>query len=124
MSTRDDGVAVERHLPLKPHWFHILLALSRNSQHGSGIVRSVLEETGGKVHLWPATLYGSLEELTAFGLIAEVTEADDRPTGSSERQRFYRLTPDGVRLLAAETKRLESLVTMARERLEAGVPSS
>jgi DNA-binding PadR family transcriptional regulator len=124
MSRRDGGGGLERRLPLKPQWFHILLALSRDAQHGSGIVRSVLEETGGKLHLWPATLYGSLEELAALGCIAEVTEAEERPAGSSDRQRFYRITPGGVSLLNAEVERLEGLVTMARERLEAGAASS
>jgi hypothetical protein len=42
---------VDRHLPLKAQWFHILLALSEEAQHGSGIVRSVLEQTDGKVRL-------------------------------------------------------------------------
>ena len=109
---------LDRHLPLKPQWFHILLSLSREPQHGSGIVRSVLEETDGKLHLWPATLYGSLEELTRLGWTAEVTDPEERPAGESERKRFYQITRLGARVLSAEVERLQALVTTARERLE------
>ncbi len=50
-------------LPLKPHWFHVLLSLTVEEQHGYGIMQEVLERTGGKVRLWPATLYGTLKRL-------------------------------------------------------------
>ena len=46
-------------LPLKSHWFHILVSLVEGEQHGYGIMRDVLERSGGRVRLWPATLYGS-----------------------------------------------------------------
>ena len=105
-------------LPLKSQWFHILLALSREAQHGSGIVRSVLEETDGKLHLWPATLYGSLEELVRLRWISEVTDPGERPAGESERKRFYQITRLGTTVLAAEVDRLQALVAVARARLE------
>ena len=108
------------HLPLKPQWFHILLALSEETQHGSGIVRSVLQETDGKLRLWPATLYGSLDDLAGHGWIAEVTAPAERPRGESERKRFYRITRDGAQLLAAEAERLQALATSALARLGAG----
>ncbi len=108
------------HLPLKPQWFHILLALSEDTQHGSGIVRSVLQETDGKMRLWPATLYGSLDELCGLGWIAEVQDPGERPAGASEKKRFYRITPHGARLLAAEAERLGSLAARALARLGAG----
>ena len=50
-------------LPLKPHWFHIMLSLAGGEQHGYGIMQEVLERTLGKVRLWPATLYGSLKRM-------------------------------------------------------------
>jgi DNA-binding PadR family transcriptional regulator len=99
----------ERFLPLKPNWFHILLALSGDEQHGYGIMQEVLERTGGKVRLWPATLYGALKRLMDEDLIEEssnrpVAEADDA------RRRYYRLTRLGRRVLEAESRRLEELV--------------
>jgi len=110
----------ERHLPLKPQWFHILLALSEETRHGSGIVRSVLQDTQDKVHLWPATLYGSLDDLAELGWIEEVSDPDERPRGESEKKRFYRITLPGARVLAAEAERLRALAATALTRLGAG----
>lgn len=99
-------------LPLKPQWFHILLALSGQDQHGYGIMQEVLERTGGKVHLWPPTLYGSLKRLVEDGLVGE-TDKRPAPDQDDSRRRYYRLTPLGRRVLAAETARLEDLVRAA-----------
>lgn len=98
---------------MKSNWFHILLALSEQTLHGSGIVRSVLSQTDGALRLWPATLYGSLDELSHEGWIEEVTEASERPEGASERKRFYRLTPTGAQALRGEAGRLEALARTA-----------
>ena len=96
-------------LPLKTHWFHILLSLAAEEQHGYGIMQEVLERTGGKMHLWPATLYGSLKRLIEEGLIEE---SDERPAPELDdaRRRYYRLTTFGRRVLEAESERLEDLV--------------
>jgi len=100
-------------LPLKPHWFHVLLSLADQEQHGYGIMLEVLARTGGKVRLWPATLYGTLKRLIDEELIAE---SDERPAPELDdaRRRYYRLTPFGRRVLAAESDRLEDLVRVIR----------
>lgn len=113
---------IDRHLPLKSQWFHILLALSEEARHGSGIVRSVLEQTDGKLRLWPATLYGSLEELVALGWIEELTADGERPEGESEKKRFYRIKQTGAQVLAAEAARLQSLARAALDRVGTGKP--
>ena len=99
----------ESFLPLKPHWFHVLLSLADQEQHGYGIMQEVLDRTGGKVRLWPATLYGTLKRLLDEDLIEE---SDERPAPELDdaRRRYYRLTPFGRRVLAAESERLEDLV--------------
>lgn len=99
----------ESFLPLKPHWFHVLLSLADREQHGYGIMQEVLERTGGKVRLWPATLYGTLKRLIDAELIEE---SDERPAPELDdaRRRYYRLTRLGRRVLAAESERLEDLV--------------
>lgn len=111
------------HLPLKVHWFHVLMSLSQGPQHGSGIVRTVLEQTDGKLRLWPATLYGSLEELAGLGWIEELTEDGDFPDGESRRKRIYRLTPAGAEVLAAEAARLGRLAQAVADRLASRVVS-
>lgn len=117
-SITDDEI--QRHLPLRSHWFHILLALSEEARHGSGIVRSILKETDGKLRLWPATLYGSLEELLEHGWIEELKGPDDHPQGESRKRRYYRITPMGAQILAAEAARLQALAHAALERVNLG----
>ncbi|UCG87476.1 MAG: helix-turn-helix transcriptional regulator [Gemmatimonadota bacterium] len=122
--TEPATVDLQKALPLKPQWFHILLALSQDAQHGSGIVRSVLDQTGGKLRLWPATLYGSLEELAQLGWIEELTRPGERPEGESEKKRFFRLTHAGKQILSAEAGRLKSLAQTAFERLASRGPAA
>jgi DNA-binding PadR family transcriptional regulator len=110
---------VEEHLPLKLQWFHILLALSERPRHGLGVVRAVLSQTDGKLRLWPATLYGALDDLAALGWIREVTDPAERPAGESEKKRFYRILPAGAQVLAAEAERLQTLAQQALERVAA-----
>lgn len=108
-------------LPLHTNWFHILLSLAGAEQHGYGIMQEVLERTGGKVRLWPATLYGTLKRLMDEDLIEE-SGARPAPEQDDARRRYYRLTRLGRRVLAAESERLEDLVRVihakrgARER--------
>jgi DNA-binding PadR family transcriptional regulator len=98
-------------LPLKPHWFHIMLSLAGQDQHGYGIMQEVLDRTAGKVRLWPATLYGTLKRLIEADLIEE-SDARPAPALDDERRRYYRLTRFGRRVLAAESQRLEELVAV------------
>jgi DNA-binding PadR family transcriptional regulator len=107
---RDDCL---KFLPLKPQWFHILLSLAGEEQHGYGIMQEVLQRTGGKVRLWPATLYGSIKRLIEEGLIEE---SDERPAPELDdaRRRYYRLTGLGKRVLDAECERLQELVHTIR----------
>lgn len=100
---------------LKPHVFQILLSLAGRPLHGTAIMEEVLERTEGTVRLWPGTLYGSLRELEAEGVIAEAEAPPDAPTEGGKR-RFYRLTPSGEALLREEVARLRATLEVARER--------
>jgi DNA-binding PadR family transcriptional regulator len=112
---------LESFLPLKSNWFHILLCLMDQEQHGYGIMQEVLERTGGQVRLWPATLYGSLKKLIELELIEE---SDERPAAELDdaRRRYYRLTSLGRRVLAAESQRFRDLVRVidAKRRVAEG----
>jgi len=100
---------IDNFLPLKTTWFHIMLSLAGEDQHGYGIMQEVLERTDGKVRLWPATLYGSLKRLIEAGLIEESGERP-APALDDARRRYYRLTRLGRRVLDAESERLQELV--------------
>jgi DNA-binding PadR family transcriptional regulator len=99
-------------LPLTPAMFHVMVALADGDTHGYAILKHVAEHTGGKVQLSTGTLYGIVKRLLADGLVEEPKRrpADD----DDERRRYYRLTDFGRRVVAAETARLESMVTAAR----------
>ncbi len=105
---------------MKAQTFHILAALAGESRHGLGIIRDVLEQTDGELQLWPANLYGALEQLSDDGLIEELS-ARERPAGESEKRRYYRLTRSGRAAMMAEVKRLERIAAMARGRLAPGI---
>ena len=110
---------IGRLLPLKPAWFHILLALKESDAHGFAIRERAEARTSGKVRLWPATLYGAIRQLTDKGLI-EALEGGEEPDDDA-RRRYYRLTQLGREVLLAEADRLESLVRDARSvRVSAG----
>jgi DNA-binding PadR family transcriptional regulator len=108
----DDAEAL---LPLTPAVFHILLALSGGERHGYAIMREIEASTQGQLRIGPGTLYRSIKQMLAQGLIAEADERPD-PALDDERRRYYRLTGFGQRVAAAEARRLARLVAQARER--------
>jgi DNA-binding PadR family transcriptional regulator len=103
---------------VKNRVYLILLALADSDLHGLGIARAVQELSDGQTRLWPASLYGTLDELTESGWIEELDDPRQRPADESEKKRFYRLTRAGHRALAVETERLAALVKMAKSRLK------
>jgi DNA-binding PadR family transcriptional regulator len=92
-----------------------LLALADGEKHGYAIMQEVEEVTGGKVHMGPGTLYGSIKRMLAAGLIEE---SDDRPdpTLDDERRRYYRQTGLGRKVLREETERMAELTALARRK--------
>jgi DNA-binding PadR family transcriptional regulator len=103
---------------MKSRVYLILLALAESDLHGLGIARAVEELSDGLTRLWPATLYGTLEDLVTAGWIQELDDPRSRPADESDKKRFYRLTGPGRRALASETERIAALVKVARSRLK------
>jgi len=100
-------------LPLTPAAFQILLALAGGERHGYGIMREIADGSGGKTRLGPGTLYRSIKQMLAAGLIEESSERPD-PALDDERRRYYRLTALGKRTLELELQRLSDVVQLAR----------
>jgi DNA-binding PadR family transcriptional regulator len=105
----------EANPPLTPAMFHVLLALAGDDLHGYAILKEVDLRTGGEVKLSTGTLYGIIKRLLNDGLIVELRQ---RPAAAEddERRRYYRLTPKGREVAAAEAERLEKVVALARSR--------
>lgn len=99
--------------PIKPQWFHILLALSERALHGYGIQRAVLDRTDGDLRLWPAMLYRSLTTLEEAGLIRPTEAPDGEP--DDERRQYYALTEAGRARLREEAERLADWARAARD---------
>jgi DNA-binding PadR family transcriptional regulator len=97
------------YLPLKPVDLELLLALAEEDRHGYGLVQAIAAHTGGLVQLDPGNLYRVIKRLLADGLVAEAG-THGAADAEGERRRYYRITPLGGRVLAAELERLRALV--------------
>jgi len=104
---------VERLLPLKPVAFQILLSLAEGERHGYAITQDIASRNHTRMRIEPGNLYRSLKALLDDGVIEE---SERRPAADldDERRRYYRLTPLGRRVAAAELARLEAVVADAR----------
>jgi len=103
--------------PMQEATFLILTALADGSKHGYGIISQVAGISGGRVRLRAGTLYTALDRLRADGLI----DVDREEIVDNRLRRYYRLTPEGGRRLAAEAVRLQANATAALTRLNPGL---
>ena len=97
------------HLPLKPLDLELLLALADEERHGYGLTQAIADRTDGLMTLDPGNLYRVIKRLLADGLVAEAGQRS-APDEGGERRRYYRITPLGGRVLAAELDRLRARV--------------
>jgi DNA-binding PadR family transcriptional regulator len=107
---RDD---VDRHLPLKPVAFQVLLSLAEGERHGYGITMDVASRTAARIQLEPGNLYRTLRAMLDDGLIEESGKRP-APDLDDERRRYYRITALGRRVAAAEIARLEAVIAEAK----------
>ncbi|HKS05826.1 MAG TPA: helix-turn-helix transcriptional regulator [Gemmatimonadaceae bacterium] len=102
-----------RFLPLKPVELLVLTMLASGDRHGYGIRQDILEHTEGRVAIEAGNLYRHLRGLEDDALVSTVRTPRET---TDERRIYYRLTPFGRRVLAAEMLRLRSLVQLAEVR--------
>ena len=98
-------------LPLKPVETLMMTMLARGERHGYGIRQDVLDHSGGQIELEAGTLYRHIRHLESAGLIEASSQRHD--PDDDERRIYYRLSPFGRRVLAAEMLRLRELVRLA-----------
>jgi DNA-binding PadR family transcriptional regulator len=108
ISIKDMSMIVRSDPPaLKPAVFHVLLALAEGATHGYAAMQAIREQSGGRIAIGTASFYRHLSKLMDDGLVTEVARPkEDDP----RRGAYYRLTPRGLRALAAERARLASLI--------------
>lgn len=105
---------IERHLPLKPLVFQILLALADGERHGWSLVREI-QQRGGFARIMPGNFYRTLRAMLADDLIEESGNRPN-PELDDERRTYFAVTKLGERVAAAEARRLEVLVAEARRK--------
>jgi DNA-binding PadR family transcriptional regulator len=104
---------IEALLPLPTATFHILVALADRELHGYAVIQDIAERTEGSVRLSAGTLYRSIHRMLEQGLLRETQERPD-PELDDERRRYYRITPFGLAVARAESRRLAGLIGLAR----------
>jgi DNA-binding PadR family transcriptional regulator len=105
---------VDRHLPLKPLIFHILLALGEEERHGYAIMREVRDRSSGRIRIETGPLYRHLKRLLDDGLVEE-SDYRPAPDRDDQRRRYYRLTELGRSVMLAEAERMAELVEDIRQ---------
>jgi DNA-binding PadR family transcriptional regulator len=101
-------------LPLRPIETLILTMLATGERHGYAIRQEIIEHTGGRVELEAGNLYRYLRRLEDEELVALAAR---RPSSNDDPRRvYYRMTPFGRRVLAAEITRMRALVHLAESR--------
>jgi DNA-binding PadR family transcriptional regulator len=111
----EEALRAQRCLPLSPATFAILLALAGGEKHGYAIMREIATASDGVYHVGPGTLYHSIKQLLAAGMLEESGDRPD-PDLDDQRRRYYRLTGFGQRVVQAEAMRLARLVHQAGAR--------
>jgi DNA-binding PadR family transcriptional regulator len=107
---------VESLLPLPPHVFEILLALTDRDLHGYALLQAVSRQSEGRVALGTSTMYAALKRMRGLALVEEVDAPGDADS-QDPRRKYYRLTPFGQSAARAEAeriRRLNRLITASR----------
>jgi len=103
--------------PLSPTDYHILMVLAEGDLYGYAIMKAVEADSGGAVSPGIGSLYRILARLTTRGWVGEAPPPKGAPTEHRGHPRqYYRLTAHGRRALRDESRRLEAVLELARER--------
>jgi PadR family transcriptional regulator, regulatory protein PadR len=94
----------------------VLAQLEERARHGYEIAQQIAARAEGGVSFQPASLYPVLYRLERRGLIAGrwVEKAGQR------RRRYYRITPEGRRVLADQRRGWERFVAAINRIVEVG----
>jgi DNA-binding PadR family transcriptional regulator len=95
--------------------YHVLLALASGPLYGYAVKDAIAAESDGSLTPRAGTLYRVVARLMTAGLITE-TAAVSAPHPGLARK-YYGLTAEGRRALAAEARRLEGAAALAEKRL-------
>jgi PadR family transcriptional regulator, regulatory protein PadR len=92
---------------------YVLLAVAEGPAHGYAIGKEIQARSGGRLDPATGALYQALRRLAEQGLVEEVPPP---AAASDERRRYFAMTAAGRSAAAAEVRRLDSIVALAKER--------
>lgn len=84
----------------------VLRTLSRGPLHGYAIARRIKDASANGLEIEDGSLYPALNRMLVKGWVA----AEWGISENNRRARFYRLTAEGRKKLAAETREFEKLI--------------
>lgn len=85
----------------------VLKLLERSEMYGYELVEALDKQTGGVLAMGQSTLYPMLYNLEAKGLI----DADWRESAEGRERKYYRLTRNGRKRLAADSAQFSRLAS-------------
>lgn len=97
--------------------YHVLLAMASGPVYGYALKQAVEEESQGALAPRAGSLYRILARLMERALVEEVEAPADVPPHPGRPRQYYGLTGEGKGVLADETRRLQGVAALARERL-------
>ncbi len=94
--------------PLLPGTLYMLIlrTLARGPLHGYAIARRIRESSRDELEIEDGSLYPALNRMLVKGWLA----AEWGISENNRKARFYRLTPEGRRQLAAESREFEKVI--------------
>lgn len=102
--------------------YHVLLALAGRPLHGYAVKQCIESESAGALTPPPGSLYRVIARLMTSGLVAETDPKGPEAPHPGLSRRYYALTANGRRALAAEARRLKGAAALAEKRLRAARP--
>lgn len=105
---------LDKHLPLAPHVFQILLSLLERDLHGYALLKDISDRTGGEVVLGTSTLYAALQRLVRDGFLEE-TEGMETAKAQGPPRKSFRITGRGRELAMQEGLRLQRLTRVVAD---------
>ena len=108
---------IQDFIPLKPDAFYVLLVLLEGELHGYALMRVLVRLSEGRVELQAGALYRLLARMLDDGLVAE-SQRRPAPDADAQRRRYYRITPLGTGVIAAEAERMAALADAAHRALK------
>jgi DNA-binding PadR family transcriptional regulator len=99
--------------------YHVLLALATGPLHGYAVKDAVAAESEGAVAPRAGSLYRVIARLMGAGLVIETSAGMNAEPHPGQARRYYTLTSQGRKVLAAEARRLAQAAALAARRLGA-----